>query len=175
MSNDEHLRYPIGKFSAKEVYTTDDVKANIQRIQILPSVIEGLAMNLSVLQLNSPYREGGWTARQVLHHLADSHMNAYIRIKWMLTESTPTIKAYDEKAWAETPEVQANPSLSIALLKALHAKWTVLLQGISLADYGKQFYHPDSHKHVRVDQVIATYAWHGEHHAGHLKIVAGKL
>lgn len=173
MSNDEQLRYPIGRFSAKESYTPEEVSANIKRIQAIPATLEELAKSVSA-KLDVPYREGGWTARQVLHHVADSHTNAYIRLKWTLTEDTPTIKAYEEKTWAETPETKADPALSLALLKALHAKWVVLLQGIKPEDYARKFYHPDSKKHVRIDQAIATYAWHGEHHAGHLKIVAGK-
>jgi hypothetical protein len=174
MNSDEQLRYPIGRFTANDSYTLEEVKANIKRIELVPASIETLAGKLTVKQLDTPYREGGWTARQVLHHVSDSHMNAYIRVKWTLTEETPTIKAYDEKLWAGTFETKADPAISIALLKALHAKWTVLLNGISEEQLSKQFYHPDSKKHVRIDQAIASYAWHGEHHLGHLKIVAGK-
>jgi hypothetical protein len=174
MNSDDQLRYPIGKHTAKEFYTLDEVKANIKRIEAVPASIEALASKLTAQQLDTPYREGGWTARQVLHHIPDSHMNAYIRIKWTLTEETPTIKAYDEKLWADTFETKADPSISIALLKALHTRWVVLLNGISKEDMERKFYHPDSKKYVRIDQAIASYAWHGEHHLGHLKIVAGK-
>jgi len=174
MNSDEQLRYPIGRLSSKESYTVEEVKANISRIEAVPEKIQALASSLTAKQLDTPYREGGWTARQVLHHIADSHMNAYIRMKWTLTEETPTIKAYDEKLWATTNETTADPALSIALLQSLHKKWAVLMKGLSQEDYNKKFFHPDSKKHVRLDQVIATYAWHGEHHLGHLKIVAGK-
>jgi hypothetical protein len=174
MNNDEQLRYPIGRFAAQDQYTIDEIKANIQRIESVPEKIEALSITLTPYQLEMPYREGGWTARQVLHHLADSHLNAYIRVKWTLTESTPIIKAYDEKLWAETPETHADPSISVALLKALHQKWVILLQSLHETDWTKKFYHPESKKHVRIDQAIATYAWHGEHHLGHLKIVAAK-
>jgi hypothetical protein len=175
MSNhDDQLRYPIGKFSSQESYTAEEVAACIKRIEAIPARIETLAKTLSHQQLDTPYREGGWTARQVLHHLSDSHLNAYIRTKWTLTEDTPTIKAYDEKAWAETFEIPSNPGLSIALLTALHTKWVVLLKKTTTEDWQRRFFHPDSKKHVRIDQLIATYAWHGEHHLGHLKIVAGK-
>jgi hypothetical protein len=173
--NDEQLRYPIGRNVSKESYTAEEVKALIRRIESVPTQIEALAQSISNKgKLDVPYREGGWTARQVLHHLPDSHLNAYIRIKWTLTEDTPTIKAYDEKAWALTPEATADPIISISFLKALHQKWVVLLNGIPEKDYARQFFHPDSKKHVRIDQAIATYAWHGEHHLGHLKIVDGK-
>jgi hypothetical protein len=153
MSNDEQLRYPIGKFTAQDSYTPAEIKASIDRIEALPAKVETLVKTLSSAQLDTPYRDGGWTARQVLHHLPDSHMNAYIRVKWSLTESTPTIKAYDEKAWAETPETSLDPAMSVNLLKAVHVKWVSLL---------------------RLDRAIATYAWHGDHHLGHLEIVAGK-
>ena len=174
MNSDDQLRYPIGKFSAGDSYTLDEVASFIKRIEDLPSRIEAIVKNLSAAQLDTPYRDGGWTARQVLHHVPDSHLNAYVRIKWTLTEDTPTIKAYDEKAWAQTPEVNGDPALSLAVLKALHAKWVVLLRGLTLQEFEKKFFHPDSKKYVRIDQAIATYAWHGEHHLGHLKIVAGK-
>jgi len=175
MSNDEQLRYPIGRHSAKESYTAAEVKAFISRIEAVPAQIEILTKTISERSLlDTPYREAGWTARQVLHHLPDSHLNAYIRIKWTLTEDTPTIKAYDEKAWALTPETSADPVISISFLKALHTKWVVLLTNIKEEDFSRKFFHPDSKKHVRIDQAIATYAWHGEHHLGHLKIVAGK-
>src|SRR5688500_18288967 len=107
MNSDDQLRYPIGKFSARDSYTLEEVATFIKRIEDVPARIETIVKKLSAAQLDTPYREGGWTARQVLHHLPDSHMNAYIRIKWTLTEDTPTIKAYDEQAWAETPETNS--------------------------------------------------------------------
>ena len=172
MSSDEHLRYPTGRFSSQESYTPEEVSRNIARIESAPDKIEALAKTLTTQQLDTPYREGGWTARQVLHHIADSHMNAFIRIKWTLTEDTPTIKAYDEKLWALTGETTNDPSLSITLLKALHKKWVVLLKSLKPEQLTRTFIHPESKKSVRIDQAIATYAWHGEHHLGHLKIIA---
>ena len=129
---------------------------------------------MTIKQLDTPYRQGGWTARQVVHHMADSHTNAYIRFKWAITESTPTIKAYDEKAWAETPETKLDPVISIEVLKALHAKWSAMLRRLSPSDFQKEFLHPDTKKHMRLDRLTAMYAWHGEHHFGHLKIVANR-
>jgi hypothetical protein len=161
-------RYPIGKFEGKDAYTPDEVKGNIQRIERLPARLEEAVRALGPVQLDTPYREGGWTVRQVVHHLPDSHLNAYIRTKWTLTESTPTIKAYDEKLWAETAETKADPEVSLVLLRALHTKWTALLKTISPADLAREFYHPDSKKHVRLDRQIALYAWHGEHHLAHI-------
>jgi hypothetical protein len=174
MSNDDQLRYPIGKFIPKDTYSPDEIKSNIQRIETLPGKVESLVKNLSAKQLDTPYREGGWTARQVIHHISDSHLNAYIRFKWTMTEPTPLIKAYDEKLWAETPEVKLDPAISIQLLKSLHVKLVALLNLIKPEDLKKQFLHPETNKHVPLDRMIALYAWHGEHHLGHLTIVAGK-
>ncbi|HKZ36732.1 MAG TPA: putative metal-dependent hydrolase [Chryseolinea sp.] len=174
MNNIDELRYPIGKFSPQEFYKAEEVQSNIMRIERLPNEVETIVSSLSSKQLDIPYREGGWTARQVIHHMADSHMNAYIRFKWTLTEPTPVIKAYDEKAWAETPETKLDPVISVTFLKALHIKWTALLKLISQDDLKKEFEHPDTKKHIPLDRLIATYAWHGEHHLGHLKIIAEK-
>ncbi|HEX6890749.1 MAG TPA: bacillithiol transferase BstA [Chryseolinea sp.] len=174
MNNDDLLRYPIGKFTARDSYSTEELQHCIERIENLPREIEKVINSMTVKQLDTPYREGGWTARQVVHHMADSHMNAYIRFKWSLTEPTPTIKAYDEKAWAETPETKLDPVISIELLKALHVKWTALLRRLSPADFQKEFMHPDTKKYMRLDRITAMYAWHGEHHFGHLKIVANR-
>ncbi len=175
MSNSEEaLRYPIGKFSPKESYLTEDIQANIARIEALPYKIEGITKKLTAKQLDTPYRDGGWSARQVIHHVSDSHLNALIRIKWTLTENTPLIKAYDEKSWAETPEVSLDPMMSVELLKALHVKLVSLLKLIKPDDLKKQFLHPETNKHVPLDRMIALYAWHGEHHVGHLEIILKK-
>lgn len=175
MSNaDDHLRYPIGKFTPQPSYTSQELEACIKRIEALPSKIEEVFKSLSPKQLETAYRDGGWTARQVIHHVADSHTNAYIRVKWTLTENTPLIKAYDEKAWAETPEVKLDPMISIQLLKALHVKFTALLRLVSPEDLPKSFLHPETNKHVPLDRMMALYAWHGDHHLGHLKIIAAK-
>lgn len=173
--NNEQLRYPIGKFVFQESYSAQDVKSNIARIEKLPDTVEKLVSSFSSALWDMPYREEGWTARQVIHHMADSHMNAYIRFKWTLTESTPVIKAYDEKAWAETPETNLNPDISLSFLKALHIKWIALLNLLSEEDLKKEFTHPDTKKNVPLDRLIALYAWHGEHHLGHLKIIAAKF
>ena len=171
--SDERLQYPIGKFTAKEAYTSEEISTLIHSIETIPGKIEDVYKKLSPQQLDTPYRPGGWTARQVLHHIPDSHMNAYIRIKWSLTEDTPLIKAYDEKTWAETYETKLDPALSVALLKSLHAKWVTLLRSLSKEDLQKSFIHPETGKNVRLDRLIALYAWHGEHHLGHLKLVLG--
>ena len=171
--SDEKLQYPVGKFSPKESYTPEEINALIASIEAIPAKIEATFKKFSPQQLDTPYRPGGWTARQVLHHVPDSHMNAYIRFKWTLTENTPTIKAYNEKDWANTYETKQDPALSVALLKALHAKWVTLLRSLTPEDLQKSFVHPETGKNVRLDRLIAMYAWHGEHHLGHLKIIVG--
>lgn len=174
MNNDDQQRYPIGKFAPKDSYSVEEVQHAIAQIERLPSEVEKIARSLTIKQLDTPYREGGWTARQVIHHVADSHLNAYVRTKWILTEPTPMIKAYNEKAWAETPEARLDPGISVDLLKALHAKWVSLLKRIEPGDYTKELIHPETKRHLRLDRLIAMYSWHGEHHLAHLKVVANK-
>lgn len=164
-------QYPIGKFQPKENYSAAEISAYIDTIGSLPGKIEAIASKLTPELLDKSYRSGGWSARQVIHHLADSHVNAYIRVKWTLTESSPIIKAYNEKAWAETSETKLDPQLSISLLKALHAKLVAVLKGLTSYDLQKYFVHPETGKEVRLDKMIAMYSWHGEHHLGHLNLV----
>jgi hypothetical protein len=168
-------RYPIGKFEPKEIYSPLELHSYLDRIASLPDRLDKIIAGLSPSQLDTPYREGGWTVRQVVHHVADSHMNAYIRTKWTLTESSPVIKAYLEKGWAETPEMKASPTLSINLLKALHAKWIILLNGLGAEELHKAFTHPETGKLVPVDRLIALYAWHGDHHLAHIAELKKRL
>ena len=172
--NDEHLRYPIGKFAPQQTYTTQELDECILRIESFPSRLEEMIKNFTTIQLETQYRDGGWTARQVVHHVSDSHMNAYVRFKWTLTEETPVIKAYHEKLWAQTPEVKLDPLLSLNLLRALHVKWVALLKSLSMEDLQREYIHPETRKNFKLATVVAMYAWHGEHHMGHLKIVADK-
>ncbi|MEJ7646673.1 MAG: YfiT family bacillithiol transferase [Chryseolinea sp.] len=175
MNDDLHLRYPVGKFSPKESYSTTELSQYIDEIENLPAEVQKITNALSTQQLDKTYRDGGWTARQVLHHLADSHMNAYVRFKWTLTEERPMIKAYDEKGWAETPETKLDPTLSIQLLNALHKKWTSLLRRLDAAALERKFIHPDTKLEIPLSRMIATYAWHGQHHLGHIRIVENKV
>ncbi len=162
------LRYPIGKFQGKESYSPQEVAALIQRIETLPLKLNSAVVTLNESQLDTPYRDGGWTLRQVIHHMADSHSNAYIRIKWTLTESTPLIKAYEEKLWAEAPDHSLPIFLSLNVLQALHAKMVALAKVIPHESLAKKFIHPESKKEVRLDQLLGLYAWHGEHHLTHI-------
>jgi uncharacterized damage-inducible protein DinB len=171
----EQLKFPIGKFVPQDGYTADELRVFILRIDDLPKHLSEALKNLTDQQLDTPYREGGWTVRQVVHHVADSHMNAYIRFKWTLTEDNPTIKAYDEKQWAETPEASADAHLSLALIAALHAKWVALLNALSATDFQKTFVHPQIGKQLTLARMAALYAWHGEHHTAHITSLRARM
>ncbi|HEY8512585.1 MAG TPA: putative metal-dependent hydrolase [Cyclobacteriaceae bacterium] len=172
VKSDDSLRYPIGRFTPKETYTFDELQELIGRIEALPARLRKVTSALTPQELDTPYREGGWTLRQVIHHLADSHSNAYIRLKWSLTEPTPTIKAYDEKLWAETPETREDPEISLRMLEALHTRWVKLLRALRPEDFEKGYIHPDTGKFVSLGRQVALYAWHGEHHIAHLRLVS---
>jgi hypothetical protein len=168
-------KYPIGKFQHQESYTAEEVKANIARIEALPAKMEAALKGMSDQQLDTPYRDGGWTVRQVVHHVPDSHMNSYIRIKWTLTEPTPLIKAYDETTWAMTPETKLGPEISLNFLKALHVKWVALMKSLSPTDLRREFIHPDSGKNIPLDRLIHLYAWHGDHHLAHITTLKERM
>ena len=172
--NDDAARYPIGRFAPKNTYTSQELDDFMSRIASLPARMEAVIQSFSPEQIDTAYRDGGWTARQVIHHVSDSHMNAYIRFKWALTEETPVIKAYDEKRWAETGEVKSDPAISLNLLKALHTKWVLLLRSLSIVDLQREYIHPETKKNVRLATIVAMYAWHGDHHLAHLKVIAEK-
>lgn len=174
MKNDEKLRYPAGRFSPKEKYTFEELQLLIDKIAGFPSRLQQAMAIITPQQMDTRYREGGWTLRQVIHHLSDSHMNAYIRLKWTLTEDKPTIKAYDEKGWAETVEIKEDPQISAALLSQLHAKWVRLLKGLVSEDFERGYMHPESGKFYTLAHQVALYAWHGDHHLGHLRLVTEK-
>ncbi len=163
-----HLKYPTGKFQTEPSYEKSAVDSFIARIEALPQKLIGATSTLNNIQLDTPYRDGGWTVRQVVHHLADSHSNAYIRTKWALTEATPIIKAYEEKRWAETAEAKLPIDLSLNVLVALHTKWVALAKSLTLNELSQKFIHPESKKEVRLDQMLGMYAWHGEHHLAHV-------
>lgn len=165
----EELRYPVGRFQPLAVYSSDATAANVNILAAFPKRLATVAAGLTPAQLDTPYREGGWSVRQTIHHVADSHLHAYIRTKWLLTEDTPTIKAYLEKKWAETSENKADVQLSLTLIAAHHAKWVALLRTVAPADFARRFYHPDNQNYVRLDTLVAAYAWHGEHHAMHIQ------
>jgi len=165
----EKLRYPIGKFEFPSTFSMPEIENNIHTICHFPQVLKETVEFLSDDQLNTAYRPGGWTVRQLVHHLADSHMNSYIRFKWTLTENEPTIKAYDEKAWAELPEAKHEAiESSLLLLTALHLRWFNLLKKLSESDLKKAFVHPENGRKIQLHENIALYAWHCNHHLTHI-------
>ncbi len=166
----EQLRYPKGRFQRPLSPGQQHIDQWISQIETLPSRFRQIAEPLNEEQLDTPYRPDGWTLRQVIHHVPDSHMNGYIRFKWALTEDKPTIKAYNEVAWAGLSDYHSLPAkASLQLLEALHARWVPLLRGLTAADLKRTFIHPEYGKEVSLDANIALYAWHGDHHLGHLE------
>ncbi|PLT29282.1 YfiT family bacillithiol transferase [Peribacillus deserti] len=161
------MKYPIGNFQFDGEITNSVIRDWINEIEDLPRLLRDAVKDLDNEQLDTAYRSGGWTVRQVIHHLADSHMNAYIRFKLALTEEKPVIKPYDETKWAELSDYEMPIDISLLLLKALHKRWTKLLRSISPADMEKTFIHPDSGE-VSVGENIGIYAWHGRHHLAHI-------
>ena len=167
--NDFNMKYPIGKFKAPESISEAHLEEWILQIEALPKRLNDLTFELNQEQLDTPYRDHGWTVRQVVHHLADSHLNSFIRFKWTLTENEPVIKAYYEDRWAELPDYKADIRLSLDLLKALHRRWIILLKNLDHDDLQRTFIHPEGQVKVSLAQNIGIYAWHGEHHYAHIE------
>ncbi len=161
-------RYPIGKYEPKP-FSAEQKKKWLQDIQVLPQLLEMAIENMDAAQLNTPYREGGWTVKQLVHHVADSHMNAYIRFKLGLTEENPTIKPYEEQLWAELDDIEKVPiNLSITLLYALHTRWHATILHLSDSQWMKTVVHPAANKQWTLWHLLGMYAWHGLHHVAHI-------
>lgn len=165
----EHLKYPIGKASIPGIITEQDIQKWISALEAFPKKIRLITENLSKEQLNTPYREGGWTIRQVVHHVADSHYHSYIRFKWSLTEEKPVIKAYYEDRWAELHDYKAPIELSLNALDSLHAKWVYFLKGLTDDDLKRVFIHPETGEEITLEKNIGIYAWHSQHHYAHIE------
>jgi len=162
------LRYPIGKFQRKEALTAAERAECIRQIAEAPSRLRAAVAGLTDAQLSTPYRPEGWTVRQVVNHVPDSHLNAYIRFKLALTEDQPSIKTYREEVWAELIDARTAPvEHSLSLLDALHFRWVMLLRSLSEADLQRTFVHPD-HGVMRLEGLLQLYAWHGQHHTAHI-------
>ncbi len=165
----DKLKYPIGNFITPEHITEQDLKSYIRTIEEFPALLKNLVKDFSEEQLNTPYRPKGWTVKQVIHHVADSHMNAYIRFKLALTEDMPTIKAYYEDKWAELGDYKlTSHKISLDLLEALHIKWINLLKSMSKKDFEKSYFHPEYGKEFQLDEIAAMYSWHCNHHYAHI-------
>jgi uncharacterized damage-inducible protein DinB len=165
----EDLRYPIGNFAYAGTLTAAGRDACITRIAAAPAKVRAAVTDLSGTQIDTPYRPGGWTVRQVVHHLPDSHLNAYTRFHLALTEKTPTIRPYEEALWAELSDGRSAPvEFSLDLLDALHARWVFLLRRLGTEDWSRAFIHPGHGREMTLDETLAMYAWHGEHHVAHI-------
>lgn len=163
------LRYPVGEFTIPTSINTGDRARYIDQIAAAPAALRQAVSGLSEAQLDTPYRDGGWTVRQVVHHVPDSHVNAYIRMKFGLTEDHPLVKPYDQSAWARTPEMNTTPvAVSLTLLEALHSRWVLLMRGMKPADFARTINHPEWKVPYTLDLVVAHYAWHGRHHTAHI-------
>lgn len=160
-------QYPVGKFVKPETITSDERAGAIAILSELPEQLRNAVDGLDSTQLNTPYREGGWTVRQVVHHIADSHMNAFIRVRLALTEDWPTIKPYDEAAWAKLSDAAAPVEWSLELVESLHARWVMMLQSLNEQQWQRGYRHPESGP-ATVERVTLLYAWHSRHHVAHI-------
>jgi uncharacterized damage-inducible protein DinB len=172
----DDLRYPVGRFEAPRTPLSESQRAEfIRQIEETPAALRAALAELREDELETPYRPGGWTVRQVAHHLPDSHLNAYVRFRLALTEEEPTIKPYAEDRWAELHEAKTAPvGVSLELLSALHRRWVLLLRALAPAEWPRKLRHPELGV-VDLDWMLAQYAWHGRHHVGHVTSLRRRL
>ena len=165
------LQYPTGKFSYPTEFTEASIEAYIGTIEKFPETLSHRVASLSENELMKAYRPGGWSVLQVVHHCADSHMNAYIRLKLALTENNPTIKPYMENLWAELPDTALTPvALSLDILKGVHFRWIILLKSLKAEDWLKTYNHPETGRLTSIREMTALYAWHCMHHYAHIEL-----
>ena len=162
------LSYPIGRFTPLTPGTAAVRAVAVADIAALPRNIRAAVAGLTDAQLDTPYRPGGWTVRQLVHHVADSHMNGFIRLKLALTEDTPTIKPYDEKSWARLADTSLPIEISLAILDNVHARWDVINRGLTPDHFQRTFFHPEMQKHLTIDAHVQLYGWHSNHHVAHI-------
>lgn len=164
------VRYPIGKYTAPTELSPDQRDRNIQAIEEFPDKVQDLVSQAGTKGLSASYRPGGWTMQQIIHHCADSHMNAYIRHKLTVAENNPTVKPYEQDDWAEMEDAKNNPpDASVKLLQGLHSRWAMFLRSVKEADWERTFYHPETKKTVPLYETVAHYAWHCDHHLGQMR------
>ncbi len=172
--NMDDLRYPIGRFQRTSTSTAEDRARHIAVLRELPDHLSDAVNGLEDTQLDTPYREGGWTVRQVVHHVADSHLNSYVRFKLALTEDEPAIKPYDEAAWAVLPDSRMPVDISLTLTWALHERWVALLESMTEKDFQKKFTHPE--RGVQdLATTLALYDWHSRHHTAHITRLRARM
>ena len=171
----EDLSYPIGRY-VPQPYSDKELKERLIAIMFLPKELENAIQNLDEYQIETPYRPDGWTVKQLINHIADSHMNAFIRFKLGLTEENPTIKTYNQDAWVNLNDTKIVPiNVSITLVHALHARWAALLNGISSADLERTVFHPEQKKEITLWHMLGLYAWHGKHHVKHITALRERM
>ena len=169
------IRYPIGRYNVPE-FSMNEKEARLSDILFLPRMLEYAVLNLNDDQLHVPYRDGGWTINEIVHHVADSHMNAFIRFKLGLTEQNPVIKPYDQDKWSKSADVTGVPvNLSITLLHALHHRWYELLKSIEDEKWQRTVFHPEQKREISLWELLAIYAWHGKHHAAQITGLREKM
>jgi hypothetical protein len=175
MTDLDRLRYPVGPFERlKTPLDTATRTGMIDTVERAPARFRALANGLSERQLDTPYRPGGWTVRQVIHHVPDSHLNAYIRMKLAVTEDVPAVKTYDETRWAELHEAKAAPpEMSLALLESLHRRWVLFMRGLSDVEFQRAVMHPEWGR-IDVAELLALYSWHCRHHEAHIRLALGQ-
>ena len=172
MTDHDPLRFPTGPFSPKASLTAAERATLMEELAHYPADLRFMVMSLTPEQLETPYREGGWTVRQVVHHMPDSHLQAYVRFKLAMTEDRPTIKTYEQAFWGETEDTRTAPvEISLDLLEALHKRWALFLRSLSEADFQRTYLHPELGE-VSLEKTLQLYVWHGKHHLGHIKMVA---
>ena len=169
-------RYPLGRFTIEGEITPTRRDAWIAEIAEAPAELRKAVHRLTDAQFDTPYRVGGWTVRQVVHHLPDSHLNAYLRFKLALTEENPTIRPYQEALWAELPDTAGTSiGVSLVMLEALHRRWVILLRAMKEPEWARTFFHPEQQKALRLDRILAMYAWHGRHHVAHITSLRDRM
>jgi hypothetical protein len=172
----ESLQYPVGKFRFAGAEDEEQRGQWISEIAAAPGFLRAAVAGLTADQLDTPYREKGWTVRQVVHHLPDSHLNAYTRMKLALTEEEPTIKPYHEARWAELADARAGPvEPSLTLLESLHQRWVLLLRALTPADFARRFQHPEHGRTFQLNETLAMYAWHGRHHVAQINSLRSRM
>lgn len=171
----ENLKYPIGRYTAAESYTPQQIEEKITELKLFPTHLNTLVKNLSETDLSKTYREGSWTIKQLVHHIGESHTNCYIRLKLALTEDNPTIKPYDENLWVKSKENEILPiSVSLQIIEAMHLKMVTLMESLTSTELSRTFYHPQYQRTSRIMDLIALYSWHGRHHLAHIGLAMGK-
>jgi len=174
MTDKDQRRFPIGPFEPRSGFTPEERQGFIAEIEALPGSIRKLVSDLPEDVLDRPYRDGGWTVRQVVHHIPDSHLQGYIRFKLALSEDVPTIKTYVQAAWGEMEDARSGPvEPSLALLDGLHRRWGFFLRTVSEEDFRRTYRHPDMGE-LSLETTLQLYAWHGRHHLGHIRLVVGR-